>query len=920
MSVQLIVYPQYFDGSPNPLANASTQYLIDGINFTTVNLSSEPTSSAPNVVQDSINTIVPTMSVNTWYRYKETSSFGVVQTGGNLGLGVTSSASPIGIMQKLSNLVVGAVYNVTFDVVTFSGDGEFEFRTYSGTVLQGNQPVAAVTGQTVTVQFTANTNEDIILLNAKATGSTPLALIIESISILAAANQPSGATQTLENGQVICDLYEDEDIPLTLSVDEFKNAAEKVQSYSKAFNLPATKRNNQLFDNMFEITRTAQGDVSFNPYVKTQCVLKQDGFILFEGYLRMIDISDKEGEISYNVNLYSEVISLADFLKEKTFSELDFTELEHDYTVTQVQNSWDEGSGTGIAYTNPSTSGFRQQYGTLCYPFVDWIHKYTSDPNGVILPNLQSTFRPFINIKYLIDRIFNQPNFPFTYSSDFFENTHFNRLYMDFNWGDDSNPVQIDANTYETFYAYLVGTGSAANAAGTAFTILNLSSNLPLVGGLTPPNYNDTTNILTSTVNNETYTVDYDYTVKNTDTVDREIEMRWLYNTAVINPTGPITLGAGDSYTYTGTFTQVMPTIGDTLQAQFKADAAAVVVQSQVTFPAASGAFVVWTAGVEAITTNAILQTLRGELKQWEFLKGILTMFNIVTLPDKENLNNIIFEPYPEVFISDTAGTNLASRGIQHDWTDKVDIADIKLNPLTDLNKTTTFKFVEDEDDFCFTEYQRQIGRHLYGSKIFDASTSATGLKTIFQGTDEIIAEPFAATVVAPLMPQFSDLIIPKLYANDDGETKGFENSPRIMYNNGKKATGIDCFVQAQNGSGAIYLTQFLQFSHLSGIPTISGTATTQGSLDFHFGQCQLTIPGANPVPDNLFNLYWSPYYAELYNEDTRIMSIKVNLNAADINTFKFNDVVMIRNRTFRVNKINYKPNDLATVEFILIP
>ena len=32
------------------------------------------------------------------------------------------------------------------------------------------------------------------------------------------------------------------------------------------------------------------------------------------------------------------------------------------------------------------------------------------------------------------------------------------------------------------------------------------------------------------------------------------------------------------------------------------------------------------------------------------------------------------------------------------------------------------------------------------------------------------------------------------------------------------------------------------------------------------------------------------------------------------------NDRVMIKNRVFRVNKIDYKPNDLATVEFILIP
>ena len=70
----------------------------------------------------------------------------------------------------------------------------------------------------------------------------------------------------------------------------------------------------------------------------------------------------------------------------------------------------------------------------------------------------------------------------------------------------------------------------------------------------------------------------------------------------------------------------------------------------------------------------------------------------------------------------------------------------------------------------------------------------------------------------------------------------------------------------------------------------------------------------------NLFNLYWLPYYAELYNANTRIMTLKVNLSAADINTFKFNDKVMIKNRIFRVNKIDYKPNALATVEFILIP
>ena len=157
---------------------------------------------------------------------------------------------------------------------------------------------------------------------------------------------------------------------------------------------------------------------------------------------------------------------------------------------------------------------------------------------------------------------------------------------------------------------------------------------------------------------------------------------------------------------------------------------------------------------------------------------------------------------------------------------------------------------------------------------------------------------------------------------NDDGTSEGFNNSPRIMYNNGEKTlTSCTYFIPPQNGvGGSAFEDEFLQFSHLTDVPTIAATPTIAGTRDFHFGECQLILPVGDPVPDNLFSLYWSPYYSELYNPDTRTMTIKVNLSPSDINTFKFNDTVFIKNRTFRVNKIDYKPNDLATVEFILLP
>ena len=900
MSVQLIVFPQYPESSSS-LSSSSNQFFVDGINFNQVNGSSSTQSISGALPQTFINSNTSGSSslfaLNTWYRFSSTSGEAGV-SGGSLALGPNT-----GIVQRLSNLVVGATYDLTFDVsVVVSAVNVYQ---YTGNTLQSFHTLTAGTGNQ-TIQFQAYSTSDVIAIYTE----DPVAGF-SNISCVLSTSTPSGVFTDLSDGQVICDLYEDEDIPLSLSVDDFKNVAEKVQSYSKAFNLPATKRNNQIFDNIFEITRT-DTELNFNPYKRTKCILKQDGFLLFEGYLRMIDISDKSGEISYNVNLYSEVVALADVLGDKTFSDLDFTELEHDYNKTQIQYSWND-AGTGITYTNASTSGFRNANSTVKYPFVDWTHQaLVGGSSGTAAisgnpeyTNLGQIFRPFINIKYLIDRIFEVV--PFTYESEFFDTVDFKKLYMDFNWGSDNAPVQIDNTSYLGLYWYNFGTGGAANVATTSFTNMILNSNIAIPAAVPPPNYNTSTHIITSTVVNETYDIGYNYRIENTDSSARTVECQWLYNSTPINYSGVVTIAAGGTFTYSGNLTQVMTNVGDTLQVQFKASVGSVVRQEQQTQN--------WTATVNfqlsasATTTNTVLHTLRGELGQWEFLKGLLTMFNLVTLPDEDNPSNIKIEPYSDVFLNNPNSVEL-------DWTDKIDVSEMKLMPLTDLNKKTIFKFVEDDDDYAFNVY-KNANNHLYGSKKYDASEF-----TILAGEDEIVAEPFAATVVKPLETIYSDLIIPTLYSmNDDGTSEGFDNSPRIMFNNGVKSTSHDYYIPAQNGLASSNLDTYLQFSHLTDIPSIvSSPPVDTDTRDFHFGECQLISPVGAPTNNNLFNLYWLPYYSELYNPDTRIMTIKVNLSPSDINTFKFNDTVFIKNRTFRVNKIDYKPNDLATVEFILIP
>ena len=926
MSVQLILYPQgLIPDNPN-------EFVVNGINFTNLSSASTYSSSVattttglPTALIQNVLTNAPPAISNLWYRFVSTASAtpsAPTNVANNAVFNSVGATSGSGIYQKMTNLIPGEFYafNAQFYAATASA-GSISCAVYNGTTLlaQALQPTngtAASFGNGWT-QPAGSTTATIVLTYSSAFSQN---FTIQKVGVQS-AQLVSNITNSIEDGQVILDLYEDENIPLTLSVDEFKNVAEQVQSYSKAFNLPATKRNNQIFENLFEVTRSAQNSITFNPYVRSRSVLKQDGFILFEGYLRVLDIQDKEGEISYNVNLYSEVVSFADTLKDKTFSQLSFTELEHDYNKTNIKLSWNDSPDPPIAYTNSSTSGYRDGNTTVKYPFVDWTHQMliavpggTPTAGNPQLVNLEQAFRPFINIKYLIDRIFQDTEF--TYESAFFNEADFKKLYMDFNWGANSEVIEGNGNNF-------LGTVTST----TAFQNLRLdASNFSDDFG-----YDDTNNRFLAPQNNTGYIISsffYNVTINFSDV----FTFRWVHLDASGNV---LNIYNQASATQSGTFvnaagTNVVANLqqNETLQYQFKTNVAGS--GTQRTASNIAQAEVIAFTGMTTATDNTILQTLRGELGQWDFLKGIMTMFNLVASPDKSNPKNIIIEPYKDMFLSSIvidSSTGLIvpnffdNNSTQLDWTNKIDITEIKLEVLTDLNKRTVFKFVEDDDDYAFNLYKTAVQGHLYGSLEFDASYFS-GSPSVLEGEEEIIAEPFAATVPKPLMSQFPDLITPAIYSYnaDDGTSEGFENSPRIMYNNGIKSlaagtfTSCTYYIPAQNGVSSENADAFLQFNHIK-----DGGTSISAYTDFHFGECQLLTNQATTL-NNLFNLYWLPYFNELYNPDTRTMTLKVNLTPGDLNTFFFYDTVFIKNRLFRVNKIDYKPNELATVEFILIP
>ena len=930
MSVQLILYPQDYNGYQDLGAPQQQSLVADGTQFNSfyslplVSLTMSPYQhlhEIPTILGGTLSTNWQLSSyvgvtnppsrnwnagLNTWE----------VRLYGEAGL---SSPSIQSMFQKLTGLTIGKTYTCRIYTTQPRPYGQAGMDRVFFNVLQPSfmsppnytglvSPQIMGTDQqgwSQTVSWIAQNTEEFLFLRWTSDSTTDY-IGIGAVEVLEAQSN------IFSDGQVICDLYNEQEIPITLSVDSFKNAGEKQQSYSKAFNLPATKHNNLIFEHIFDFTRSSSSIPLFNPYKQTKATYKENGIVIFQGFLRLINIQEKKGERSYNVNLYSETTTLATILKTKTFADLSsvLDELNHSFNRTEITQSW-----YGLLnLTNPLGAGsFAGNQGdttteVIRYPFVDWTGQIRATAtqgqvgNGAhagmpSIDRLSDAFRPWINVKYLLKNIFQQAGF--TYTSTFLDGSYFSELFMDFNWGADANPTNSGAEGQALF----MPTDPAQNFAGLTWTDIYFPSgdSFPASAG-----YDSTTGIFTAPNNNTTYNLNWDiYTLSNDDGCQFVFKLNYTQGGFAQSAGATVaTANAGDQANFAGQFSFTMDA-GETAYFSIGIQGNAAHTGNLQSVSRIWGG-----ADILGAVPGSLLNTLRGELGQWDFFKGLVDMFNLVILQDKGNPNNLIIETYNDVFLNNP-------NSVVHDWTDKVDTNDLKLEPMK-LKQTTVFQYAEDKD-YPFSVYKNATGGYLYGSLKWTVPQY-----TLVEGEQKVEAKPFSSTLVKPFFEYHPTFFGPVIYgANDEGtEFQAIDNKPRIMYNVSGNvpyaisggAPALTYYIPYQNGvSGANY-TSYGLFSHTDVVPS------TSSDIDLNFGACQF-VNGMGVAPtNNLFSQYYMDYFYELYHPDTRTLKLKVLLSEGDVSAFNFYDTVRIKNREFRVDKINYKPKQLSTVELILIP
>jgi len=221
------------------------------------------------------------------------------------------------------------------------------------------------------------------------------------------------------------DLFEDENIQITLTTQNVKDISKVFGDYSNGFTLPASPANNAIFKHYYNV------DVSggFTANLRADAFIEVNNNVFKDGVLELESVQMKKGEpYAYAVSFYSNTTSLKDLFGEDTLNDLDLSAYDHDYSDTNIEAGLDgfvSGTSSSIIYPliSPVANWYYNSSGSQPAPNNIAYHTQ-SDLHGVFYYDL----KPAIKLQKIIDAI--ESKYSITFDSDFFDSADFGKLFM----------------------------------------------------------------------------------------------------------------------------------------------------------------------------------------------------------------------------------------------------------------------------------------------------------------------------------------------------------------------------------------------------------------------------------------------------------------------------------------------------------
>lgn len=708
---------------------------------------------------------------------------------------------------------------------------------------------------------------------------------------------------------------EDIDLTTLYSVENLNDIEKRKDNFTKDFILKGTKNNNFILGFLYDISRFSSDSYNqqlahnfvSNQYVKAS--LFENNIQIMDGKMLVKSYDIKKNIVSYNCAIVGNLFSFFKDLNERYLHELDSFNAVLDYNLDTVLASWDNPNSP---YTFPSID-----YGIDDRDLEHEIQYYDKAYDF-------KNFRPAIKVKAYLDAIFkgfrwdeNQQRYTqfnelgevinqYSYESSFVNSDAFKSLVIPFN----EEEFVHDAVGKWSFIGFASGRFETALAKVRLFGNSEWGLDEAIFEQFLVENYHfDEAN--PSTVQPNVYGIRAvrenlrsTFSVKFTVTIKSGVG---LYTIGLIDIKDR---GYINSTHFVAKHQHLKMTEGDqVIEINIQVNEP-MLFDSEYVFGIHKdgdrginyeSSFISIDLGVDSAVTHVtvlkdsqfnLLSAIPKDIKLVDFLKSLMTLFNLYIIPDTDNGSNFKIVTYSE-FYKDVINLNPA---VALDWSRKVDMDNIKGSNNIALPTQYNYTYESDSDvlnDKYSNKYQVTFG-----------NATATNSKGV-EAKKEI------KVIFAPTM-NFNHSVdtknLPILYKSDDlleGKKKPFKSKLRILYCNGTVTTP-----QYQLHYAGLPMQGLEYYNFCSMYRVVDGVLTDTLVFDIPY-----ELFTRDYVDNNrsitLYTKYHSEQIKELINSNLTIMELEGYLNENDINALDFSRPIYIENQYgnsyWKLIDVNYK-------------
>ena len=654
---------------------------------------------------------------------------------------------------------------------------------------------------------------------------------------------------------------------------------------SQEFALPGTDINNQFFNNLFDLGTTPAIGLTHT----VPCQVLVDGQAVYTGKLYLNNVvTDQYNDIIYNCAVINETVDFRTQIDTRALADLNWEAYNHTSSWTSISQSWNDNLLNGDVF----------------YPLVH----YGKDPNYTASANIEfgggdyqidnpnyplrpQDLKPAIRAKAVLDTIFNSTNYKYT--SSFVNSAYFQSVYLLTTANEFKGP-SINNYVSQSLYAYR-SAPSQSIVMDASYYKVEYNAEVYDNGG----NYSLINNRYTADVRGAyTINVAVPFEINNYGGPDptRTIGIQVKKNgTTVLQQFNRRIPGISSGTMNLGPF-QATLSQGDYIEVEMFGDGFSAAETIGVKAGLNTWFKVFGPPSTELGIVNMGLQ-FPEDLKILDFIQSLTYKYNLVIEPVKGERNLLRIEPF----------NDWVDQGTIVDWTNKVD-RNVKWeirHPLGDQPKEILFTDELDED--VINQYQNKTAGNVYGEYNYYSDSDLTeGTKTI--------KTVFAATPVKGIQNGYTT-VIPQIYKKEENKYgQPFAFKPRLLHKQSLKTVSA---TEARGVSGSVAGYYYVKEDSGNVIPvnyyrTLGGLtespATFASTFDIHYNNLDFYPYQQNYVngrtSNDAFATYWAYYINELYDVDTRLLTLNVILNPTEIEQIQLNNKIFIDGHYYRINKI----------------